>query len=154
MQSGSIKVPKLARWRVTLVALVAYCVVGHSSEAPFRGFKETNRLNLEAANLRGQTAASALAAYLDGQGVNQPVAACSWRAYEAMSRPELASGEHLSAEDRWLFSRSATVYPITVPDNGPDLVAQHCTETMAGKMCRTKATPQCARCLECAREQT
>lgn len=126
---------------------VAYCVVGTSSPAPFRGFKHTNRLNLEAANRRGQSAAGALARYLSSQGVDQVVAACGWCEFETMSRPEAVNGEHLTDEDRWLFNRAAFVYPISLDKNEHDL---GCTEYVAERVCDDGSTPQCAKCLQCS----
>ena len=132
---------------------VAYCVVGHSSPAHFKGFVDTDRLNREAANCRGQNAARALAASLKEKNVNHAVATCRWRDYKMMSRPEVASGEHLSDEDKWLFNRSAFVYPISLNGNEHHLVGQHCTKSVAKRMCaRDGSDPECVECLQCSVE--
>ena len=138
------------RWPDDLRDDVAYCVVGSSSPARFRGFKDTNSLNLEAANRRGRSMAEALAAYLSGQGVDQVVAACHWCDFGTMSRPEAVNGEHLTDEDRWLFNRAAIVYPISLDENEQDL-GLRCTESVAERVCGSGIHLKCAKCLQCSK---
>ena len=90
----------------------AYCVVGHSSIAPFKGWSraKSNALNRQAANLRADNVAEALLAALKREGRRSKVASCHWGSYGAMVRPNARTGEHLSGADKQLFSRSVFVY--------------------------------------------
>ena len=90
---------------------IAYCVVGHSSVARFKGWPQgkSNELNCQAANLRADNVAAALRKEAHGSRV----ASCHWESYDAMVRPKAQSGEHLSDADRQLFSRSVFVHAVS-----------------------------------------
>ena len=90
---------------------IAYCVVGHSSVARFKGWPQgrSDELNCQAANLRADNVAAALRKEARGSRV----ASCHWESYDAMVRPKAQSGEHLSDADRQLFSRSVFVHAVS-----------------------------------------
>lgn len=90
---------------------IAYCVVGHSSVARFKGWPQgrSDELNCQAANLRADNVAAALRKEARGSRV----ASCHWESYDAMVRPKVQSGEHLSDADRQLFSRSVFVHAVS-----------------------------------------
>ena len=120
---------------------VGYCVVGYSSEAPFRGPLEqaSDDLNLQVANYRAANFAEALAQ----STVPGRVAKCSWPSYEAIDRPRLLGDEHLSERDRHLISRSAFAYAVSLAGGNGDL-GSVCPGVIA------KRTNASARNLDCS----
>lgn len=119
---------------------VGYCVVGYSSEAPFRGRLEqaSDDLNLEAANYRAANFAKALSA------VPGRVAKCKWLSYDAIVRPRLLGDEHLAEQDRHLISRSAFAHAVSLAGGDGDL-GSVCPGVVAE---RTDALARNLRCLE------
>ena len=119
---------------------VGYCVVGYSSEAPFRGRpgQASDDLNLEAANYRAANFAKALSA------VPGRVAKCKWLSYDAIVRPRLLGDEHLAEQDRHLISRSAFAHAFSLVEGDGDL-GSVCPGVVAE---RTDALVRNLRCLE------
>ena len=121
-----------APWPAAATRDVAYCVVGFSSRAPFAGRKDSNELNVRAAQCRADSVAAELPSVLD-QAAPQ-IASCRWCSYGAMARPRLRSGEHLATSDKHLISRSVFVHGFRVtPEDGFDVGAT-CRKLMAQKL--------------------
>lgn len=120
---------------------VGYCVVGYSSEVPFRGrsAQKSDELNIKAAKLRALNFANALSGEVAGQ-----VAACRWLSYDAMARPRLLDDDHLSQRDRQLISRSAFAHAFSLAEGDGDL-SSVCPGVVAE---RTNALARNLRCLE------
>ena len=148
--SHGIKLPKrrLEQWKDRLFGTetwplgedVGYCVVGYSSEAPFRGRpgQVSDDLNLQAANYRAANFAKALSA------VPGRVAKCKWLSYDAIVRPRLLGDEHLSDQDGHLISRSAFAHAVSLAGGDGDL-GSVCPGVVAE---RTDALVRNLRCLE------
>ena len=107
---------------------VGYCVVGYSSTAPFQGREagKSKNLNVLAANLRAANFAEALAKQV-GQS---RVAECCWPSYDAITRPRLLGGDHLSEQDKNLISRSVFAHAVSLESVAGDLGA-HCPSVIA-----------------------
>lgn len=119
-------------WPAAATRDVAYCVVGFSSKAPFAGRKDSNELNVRAAQCRADSVAAELPSVLD-QAAPQ-IASCRWCSYGAMARPRVRPGEHLATSDKHLISRSVFVHGLQLPLKDGLTVGGACRDLVAQKL--------------------
>lgn len=131
---------------------IGYCVVGHSSIAPFRdqaGKRVSNSddRNKLVANYRAANFASGVASAMVRQGRRPRVATCRWVSYDTIARPRLVGDDHLSEQDKHLISRSVFVHAVPLTDVAGDL-GTRCPSVVAER------TEHPAEGLECSELQT
>ena len=127
------------QWPAAATEDVAYCVVGFSSPADFKGKSRnvSDDLNVCAAKLRAEGVAERLVPFLKQYQNSPQVASCSWRSYDAMKRPRLLPDAHLELSDRHQISRSAFVHGIPLPsdtEEGGNDVGSACHKFMTQKL--------------------